>query len=142
MMRRAITEWGLVVSGVVSVALGLVWIDSRWIGTLQEPLALGPALFLRANDGYLCLFSELGAHWKPTLSGSERPGISWVQHYSTWMLPGMEYHCRQFANGETIWSLEVAIIIPFAVLLIAMLVFWRIRRGHWWIGRLASPLKT
>jgi hypothetical protein len=142
MMRRAIAEWGLVVSGVVSVALGLVSIDARWIGTLQEPLALGPDLFLRVNDDQLCLFSELGARWKPTLDGLDRPDISWVRHYSTWMLPGMEYHCRLLANGETIWSLEVAIVVPFAVLLIAMLIFWRIRRGRWGIGRWASPLKT
>jgi hypothetical protein len=142
MMRRAITEWGLVVSGLVSVALGLVWVDSRWIGTLQEPLALGPHLFLRVNDGQLCFFSELGARCKPTLDGPDRPDISWVRHYSTWMLPGMEYHSRLLANGETIWSLEVAIVIPLAVLLIAILIFWRIRWGRWGIGRWASPLKS
>ncbi len=69
--------------------------------------------------------------------GIDFPAHSWVVRYSIWMLPGLEYHHRLLASGETIWSLEVALIIPGAVLLITMAILWRIRRGHWW--KLRSP---
>jgi hypothetical protein len=138
-MRRAITEWGLVVSSVLTVALGLIWADSLWLGMLQEPLALAPDCFVRVNPGQICLFSKLGNDWKPTTSAVERPALSWVRHYSIWLLPGLEYHHRLLASGETIWSFELALIIPVVVLLTAMVIFWRIRTGHWWISR--SPAK-
>ena len=134
-MRRAITEWGLVLSGVLSFALGFIWVDSRWLGSLHEPLALGLGCFFRVDDGRLCLFSKLGDDWKPKPTGPDRPGLSWVRHYSNWMFPGLEYHNRLLANGETIWSLEVAMVVPFAGLLTAMLVFWRVRWGRWRIRR-------
>jgi hypothetical protein len=138
-MRRALTEWGLVVSGVLSLALGLIWLDSLWLGTLREPLCVGPKCFLRVNRGQLCFFSELGANWKPNPEGRDRPFASFVRHYSNWMLPGLEYHNRLLANGESVWSLEIAIVVPLAVLLTMMLVLWRARRGHWRIGRSAAP---
>ena len=137
-MRRASTEWGLVVSGVLTIALGLMWADSLWLGMLQEPLSLAPDCFLRVNPGQLCLFSHLGDDWKPKTTGIERPTRSWVRHYSIWMLPGLEYHYRLLASGETIWSLEVALIIPVSVLLVTLVILWRIRTGHWWIGRSPS----
>lgn len=136
-MRHAVIEWGLVVSGMLTVALGLIWADSLWLGILQEPLSLGPECFLRVNPGQLCLFSKLGDDWKPKTMGIDFPAHSWVVRYSIWMLPGLEYHHRLLASGETIWSLEVALIIPGAVLLITMAILWRIRRGHWW--KLRSP---
>ena len=110
--ERAVTEWGLVVSGVLLVALGLIWLDSLWLGTLQEPLWVCPNCFLRVNRGQLCFFSELGDNWKPSPEGRDRPFASWVRHYSNWMLPGLEYHNRLLASGETVWSLEVAIVVP------------------------------
>jgi hypothetical protein len=130
---------GLVVSGVLSLALALMWIDSLWLGTLQEPLSLGPDCFLRVNHGQLCLFSTLGNHWKPTDKTLDRPPLSWVRHYSNWMFPGLEYHHRLLASGETIWSLELTIIVPFALLLSTMAILWRIRIGRWGIRRLPSP---
>ena len=137
-MRRAVTEWGLVVSGVLSIALGAVWLESLWLEALQEPLWLAPDCFLRVNTGELCFFSELGDDWKPKTEGRDHPTVSSVLKYSNWMLPGLEYHNRRLANGRTIWSLEVAIVVPLAVLVIMMLVLWRVRRGHWGIGRSAA----
>lgn len=134
-MRRAITEWGLVVSGGLVLALVLIWADSLWLGTLQEPLCLGSDFFLRVNPGELCFFSELGEHWKPNTTGNDRPALSWVRHYSIWMLPGVEYHHRLLASGETIWSLEVEIIVPLGLLLPTMAILWRIRTGHWLLAR-------
>jgi hypothetical protein len=130
-MRRAITEWGLVLSGLLSVALGLIWADSLWLRTLQEPLSLDDACFLRFEDGRTCLYSELGKNWKPRAEGVDRQARTWVRDYTTWIFPGLEYHHRLLANGQSIWSLEVAMFIPVAGLLTAMVILWRARRGSW-----------
>jgi hypothetical protein len=98
-------------------------------------LSLAPECFLCVNPGQLCLFSKLGNDWKPRPVGVDHLPQSWVRHYSVWMLPGLEYHHRSLASGATIWSMEVAIIIPVAVLLTTIVILWRIRRGYWWIGR-------
>jgi hypothetical protein len=128
-MRRAITEWGLVLTIVLGVALALVWVDSISICTLREPLSLAPELFLRVENGRLCLHSDLGDDWKPTLFGMQRTARSWVRGYWNWFAPGVEYHNRLFANGRTIWSLELSLVIPAAFLLIVMAILWRVRRG-------------
>ena len=124
--------------GIAGDCPGLIWIDSVWLRTLQEPLSLGPDCFLRAQNGQICLFSKLGSDWKPRTTGIDRAALSWVRHYSVWMLPGLEYQNRLLASGESIWSLEFAIVIPFAVVLTTMAVFWRVRTGHWLMGRLLS----
>jgi hypothetical protein len=138
-MRRAITEWGLVLSGVLSVAFGVVWADSFWLRTLQEPLSIGSACFLRVENGRVCFYSELGNDWKPTFGDRDRPALTWVRSYTNWFLPGLEYHHRLLANGRSIWSLEVAFVIPVAVLLTTMAIFWRAMRGSWRIRGSVSP---
>jgi hypothetical protein len=138
-MRRAVTEWGLVVSGAMFFALGLVWLDSFWLGSLQEPVWLGPNCFLRADKGQVCIFSELGKNWKPTTDGRNNPLGSSVRRYSFWMVPGVEYHNRLLASGESVWSLELAIVVPLTALFAMMLAFWRAGRGRWRIGRSGVP---
>lgn len=136
-MRRTITEWGLVTLFVLLVAVGLLWVDSLFLRHLQEPVLLGGGVYLRVEDGQLVLFNELGDDWKPTFGGVEHSGISWVRNYTTWFFPGIEYHDRLFANGRTIWSLELYLIVPLCVLLTLMAIFWRLRRGNW-AGRSAA----
>jgi hypothetical protein len=138
-MGRAITEWGLVLSGVLSMAFGVVWADSFSLRTLQEPLSPGSVCFLRVEDGCVCFYSDLGDDWKPTSRAGDRPALSWVRRYTNWFLPGLEYHHRLLANGRSIWSLEVAIVIPVAVLLTTMAILWRARRGGWRIRGSVSP---
>jgi hypothetical protein len=138
-MRRAITEWGLVLSGVLSVAFGVVWADSFWLRTLQEPLSPGSVCFLRVENGWVCFYSDLGDDWKPTFKEGDRQALSWVRRYTDWFLPGLEYHHRLLANGRSTWSLEVAIVIPVAVLLTTMAILWRARRGSWRIRGSVSP---
>jgi hypothetical protein len=138
-MRQAVAEWGFVLSGVLSVAFGLIWVDSCWLRSLQEPLSPGSACFLRFENGWICLYSDLGDDWKPTSRGGDRPPPSWVRRYTNWFLPGLEYHHRLLANGRSIWSLELAIVIPLAVLLTTMAILWRIRRGSWRIRGSAAP---
>ncbi len=138
-MRRAITEWGLVLSGALSVAFGVIWADSVWLRTLQEPLSLGSLCFLRFEDGRVCLYSELGDDWKPRATGGDRPAHSWVREYTNWFFPGIEYHHRLLANGQSIWSLELALVVPVAVLLTTMTILWRVKRGRWRIGRSVAP---
>ena len=134
-MRRAIAEWGFVLSGVFSVAFGLIWVDFLWLRTLQEPLSLGAACFLRFEDGRVCFYTDLGDDWKPSPTGPDRPARSWVVQYTNWLLPGLEYHHRRLANGKSIWSLELAMVIPVAILLTTMLILIRIKRGSWRIPR-------
>jgi hypothetical protein len=138
-MRRAITEWGLVLSSLLSVALGLVWADSLWLWTLREPLSLGDACFLHFDDGRVCVCTDLGKDWKPRSDEAGQPARSWVRRYTIWFFPGLEYHHRLLANGQSIWSLEVGLAIPVAVLLTAMVIFWRARRGSWRIRGSVSP---
>ena len=130
-MGRAITEWGLVLSGMLSVAIGLIWVDSVWLRSLQEPLSPGSLCFLRFEDGRICIYSDLGKDSKPSPVTAEQPAHSWVRQYTNWFLPGFEYHHRLLANGQSIWSLEVAMAIPLAVLLTTMAILWRVRRGSW-----------
>ncbi len=59
-MRHAVIEWGLVVSGMLTVALGLIWADSLWLGILQEPLSLGPECFLRSQPRSTLPFQQAG----------------------------------------------------------------------------------
>ena len=137
-MRRAITEWGLVLSGVLSVAFCLIWVDSLWLRSFQEPLSLGTLCFLRIENGRVCVFTELGDNWKPRPADGDRPAHSWVRQYTSWFLPGLEYHHRLLANGQSIWSLEVAMLVPMAALLTTMAVLWRVNRGGWLIRRSVS----
>jgi hypothetical protein len=130
-MRRAITEWGLVFSLGLLAACGFVWFDSMFLKYFREPLALGTDIYVRADDGRLCFFSELGADWKPRITVFEPRAISWARIYSTWMFPGIEYHNRLFANGRTVWSLEISLVIPVAVLLTLIAILWRVNRGGW-----------
>jgi hypothetical protein len=86
---------------------------------------------VRINDGRFCLFSELSPDWKPHLTQFEPRAMSWVRRYKIWMLPGFEYHLRQFASGRDVWSVEVSMVIPAVVLLTTMAVLWRVRTGCW-----------
>ena len=129
-MRRAITEWGLVLTLVFTVAVALVGVDSFCLRTLREPLALGSELFVRVADGRLALHTQLGDDWKPNEYRAERAGRSWVRGYWNWFAPGVEYHNRLFANGRTIWSLELSLIVPVAVLSIVSGILWRLRRTN------------
>jgi hypothetical protein len=130
-MRRAITEWGLVLSGALTVVLGLIWVDSLWLQTLQEPLSLGPDCFLRAERGRLCFFSSLRKEPKPGSGSVDRPTLSWVRRYTIWYFPGLEYHHRLLASGQSIWSLDMALVVPLSILLTTMAILWRIRWGRW-----------
>jgi hypothetical protein len=129
-MRRAIAKWGLVFSLVLTLALGLIWVDSLLLQTFSEPLSLGPGGYLRVEDGRLYLFSELGDDWKPNSIVPDRRARSWVRRYMTWFFPGIEYHNRLFASGRTIWSLEVALVIPVACSLSMAAILWRLRRRN------------
>jgi hypothetical protein len=133
-MRRAVNEWMLVFSIVLLVAVGLIWVASLFLQALREPLALGSHVYARVDESRLCLFNELGEGWKPNLQGVDRKAISWTLRYTTWMYPGLEYHNRLFANGRTIWSVEVSLIIPVVFLLISIAILWRMRCGNW-LGR-------
>jgi hypothetical protein len=130
-MKRAFTEWGLVVSLVLLVAIGVFWVGSLFVHYFREPLYLGPDLFVRIENSRLCIFSELSAHWKPRLGGLEPRAISWVRVYRIWLFPGFEYHNRLFANGRSIWSLEMSLVVPVCVLLTTMVILWRVRLGAW-----------
>jgi hypothetical protein len=133
------SPWGLALSGVLSVAFGVVWADSFWLRTLQEPLSPRSACFIRLENGWVCFHSDLGDDWKPTFGDRDRPALSWVRSYTNWFFPGLEYYHRLLANGQSIWSLEVAIVIPVAVLLTTMAILWRARRGSWRIRGSVSP---
>jgi hypothetical protein len=138
-MRRAIAEWGLVVSLVVLVGLGLVWVDSLYLEYFQEPLYVGNDLFVRFADGWLCMFSELGDDWKPTELGPYPKAMSWVRRYKNWFFPGIQYHNRLYANGRTVWSVEVSPLLAAIVLLTIIAILWRIRRGVWLRRPSATP---
>jgi hypothetical protein len=127
-MRRAITEWGLVVSLVPALALAIIGADSFSLRTLKEPMSLGTDMYLHVVDGTLCIHSDLGDDWKPTLYGVERQVRSSVREYWNWFAPGIEYHNRFLASGRTIWSLEVSLAIPVIILLIAIAILWYARR--------------
>ena len=142
-MRRAITEWGLVSLFVLSVAVSLMWVDSLFLRHLHEPVLLGSGVYMRVEDGQLVLFNELGDNWKPRFGGVDDSAISWVRSYTIWFFPGIEYHDRLFANGRTIWSLELYLVVPLCVLLTMMAIFWRVRRGSWiGQGRSYRPVGT
>ena len=49
-MKRAITEWGMVISLVLLVAIGLAWIDALCLHYFREPLYLGNDLFVCIDD--------------------------------------------------------------------------------------------
>src|ERR1700689_4425897 len=121
-MKRAFTEWGLVVSLVLLAAIGFIWVGSLFVHYFREPLYLGTDLYVCIENSRLCIFSELGADWKPRLEGVEPRAISWVRDYNNWLFPGLEYHNRLFANGRTVWSLEMALVIPVGVLLTTMAI--------------------
>jgi hypothetical protein len=131
-MKRAFTEWGLVVSLVILVAIGVIWVGSLFVHYFREPLYLGTELYVRIEASRLCIFSELGADWKPRLDERVEPrAISWVRVYNNWLFPGLEYHNRLFANGRTVWSLEMSLIVPVCFLLTTMAILWRVRLGGW-----------
>jgi hypothetical protein len=128
-MRRAIAEWGLVVSLVIALTAAGIWVDALSSRALEEPLAVFPGVFMRATEGTLCLFTELGANWKPQATGNDKKAQSWVRQYTIGIYPGIEYHHRLFASGRTVWSLEISLVIPLVLSLILMAIFWRLRRG-------------
>jgi hypothetical protein len=130
-MRRAITEWGLIFSLVLLLAFGLIWVDAQYFKFLKEPLLLGTDVYLRVDDGTLCLFSELGSDWKPIEYGPRPDGRSRVIRYKNWGFPGIEYHNRRFANGRNVWSIELSLVIPVCGLLMMMPILWRVRCGGW-----------
>ena len=86
---------------------------------------------MRVDDARLCLFSELGSDWKPKVEGLQPRARSWVREYKSWLLPGLEYHNRLFANGRTVWSLELSLVLLVCVLLTIMAILWRVRLGGW-----------
>ena len=126
---HAITEWGLVVSGVVSVALGLgLGRFPCGSGRCKSPCALGPDCLFARERGPALLFQRAGRRAgspRPTGtiarafpgSGTTRPGCFRASSTTVGCSP----------MAKPIWSLEVAIVVPVAVLLIAMLILWRIR---------------
>jgi hypothetical protein len=128
-MRRAIAEWGLVVSLVIALTAAGIWVDALSSRALEEPLAVFPGVFMRVTEGTLCLFTELGANWKPQATGNDKKAQSWVRQYTIGIYPGIEYHHRLFASGRTVWSLEISLVIPLVISLILMAIFWRLRRG-------------
>jgi hypothetical protein len=128
-MRRAIAEWGLVVSLVIALASAGIWVDTLTGRGLEEPLAVIPGVFVRVREGSLCLFTELGADWKPRQSGIENKAHSWVRRYTLFFYPGIEYHHRLFASGRTVWSLEISLVVPLVISLFLTAIFWRLRRG-------------
>ena len=130
-MKRAITEWGMVFSLVLLVAIGLGWIDYLYLHYFREPLYLGNDLFVRIDDCRVCLFSELGDDWKPNVEDLQPRARSWVRAYRGWAFPGLEYHSRLFANGRTVWSLEVALVFLACVLATIIAILWRVRLGGW-----------
>jgi hypothetical protein len=126
-MWRAISEWGLVVSLVIALVSAGIWVDGLSSRGLEEPLAVYTGVFVRAKEGRLCLFTELGAGWKPRPTVNENRAPSWVRQYAVVIYPGIEYHHRLFASGRTVWSLEISLIIPLVISLLLMAIFWRIR---------------
>lgn len=126
---RRIIEWGLVVSLLLLLVLALAWLDSLFLGTLREPVALDTELYLRAEDGRLYLFNELGDDWKPRFVGVKARAISWVRRYTSWFFPGIEYHNRLFNSGRTIWSLDVSLVTPLVFLLFTIALLGRVWRG-------------
>ena len=136
-MWRAMAEWGLVVSLVIALLSAGIWVDGVSSRGLEEPLAVYPGLFMRVREGRFCLFTELGADWKPRATGNENRAPSWVRQYSVVIYPGIEYHHRLFASGRTVWSLEISLIIPLVMSLLLMAIFWRLRSGRW-RGRLPA----
>jgi hypothetical protein len=130
-MKRAITEWGLVFTLVVTAATTILWVGATYHEPLREPLALATDRYVRISDHRLCLHSELGNDWKPNALKLGSRSISWVRQYTIWMAPGIEYHNRLYANGRTIWSLEISLVIIVSALLVVMAILWRIRLGRW-----------
>jgi hypothetical protein len=128
-MRRAIAEWGLVVSFVIALASAGIWVDALSSRVLEEPLAVIPGVYVRERDGRFCVFTELGADWKPRDSGIDNRAHSWVRRYTVLIYPGIEYHHRLFASGRRVWSLEISPVIPLVISLILSAIFWRLRPG-------------
>jgi hypothetical protein len=129
-MRRAIAEWGLVVSLVIALLSAGIWVDGLSSRGLEEPLAVYPGIFMRVTEGKFCLFTELGADWKPRATVNDNKAQSWVRQYTIVIYPGIEYHHRLFASGRTVWSLEISLVIPLVVSLLLMAIFWRLRSGR------------
>ena len=128
-MRRAVAEWGLVVSLVIALTSAGIWVDALSSRALEEPLAVFPGVFMRVTEGRLCLFTELGADWKPRAIGNDKKAQSWVRQYTIGIYPGIEYHHRLFASGRTVWSLEISLGIPLVISLFLTAIFWRLWRG-------------
>ncbi len=79
--------------------------------------------------GSVCSVSS-GPTGNPKSKASSR-ACSWVREYKSWLLPGLEYHNRLFANGRTVWSLELSLVLLVCVLLTIMAILWRVRLGGW-----------
>lgn len=56
-MRRAIIEWGLVSLFVLSLAIGLAWVDSLTLQLLHEPVLLGGDVCSSMMGSYVFLTS-------------------------------------------------------------------------------------
>lgn len=129
-MRRAIAEWGLVVSLLIALATALIWVDALIWRALEEPLAVIPGVYLSVRENRLCLFTELGGDWKPHPWKTANEAHSWVRHYTTYFFPGIEYHHRFYVSGQTVWSVEISPAIPLIISLFLMAIFWRLGRGR------------
>jgi hypothetical protein len=126
-MRRVITEWGIAISIVFSIAVLVVWADSRLTRWGREPLAVGDGVYMKTIADYFCLFSEPGEDWRPVSEEKGRRFWMTTHRYRTWLFPGIEYHNRQYTSGLTVWSLEVALWIPLSFLVAIIAICWRLR---------------
>ncbi len=126
-MRRVITEWGIATSLILIVALALAWADSRVTKWGLEPLAIGTGVYLKSCPGLICLGNELGEDWKPHASETGRRAWMTTHRYAAWLFPGIEYHNRQYTSGQTVWSLEISLLIPLILLGVIQALCWRLR---------------
>jgi hypothetical protein len=84
-------------------------------------------VYTKTIPGYFCLFSELGADWKPVSHEKGRRFSMATHRYRAWFFSGIEYHHRQYTSGLIVWSLEVAFWIPLLFLGVCAAICLRLR---------------